>query len=363
MDNKSPKVLLIVDSLSVEYGGPAFSVPYLCHALATYCSIDATIWSPDAANINRDDLPSNLQICSYSLYDLLLHIKDYYIVHLNSLWTPVNILVAVWCRLLGIPYVFSTRGMLAPWALRRHWLVKYIIWHTVQYRILSCASAIHVTSTIEEKEVAKLLPYAAIFCAPNAIQMPSSHFEGKVEDLGYRQALFLSRIHPKKGLDLLLRAWESVGPVGWKLAVVGSGDKAYMDKMVELARKLRICNDVIFYHKVIGDEKAKIFRSSALYILPSYSENYGIAVLEALSYGIPVITTTATPWLDLQEKGCGWIIDPNVKDLSCALIRAITQNAYEANKMKKACIAFASTQYSWEAIASIFAKEYRNLIE
>ena len=127
-----------------------------------------------------------------------------------------------------------------------------------------------------------------------------------------KRALFLSRVHPKKGLLMLAQAWGELRPERWEMMIVGpdvGGHRAQVESMVD---QLGIRNDWTFHDSLYGEQKEQAFLGSDLFVLPTFSENFGIAVAEALAYGLPVVTTRGAPWSGLQDRRCGWWVEPTL---------------------------------------------------
>lgn len=241
------------------------------------------------------------------------------VVHLHGVWSPYLAAFARTARAHGIPYVVAPHGMLEPWPLTVHTRRKSWALKTYQGRILREAAAIHATSQTEARNLRSLgLTKAPIFIIPNAIDAPAGvHDTTKPVD-GRRVLLFLSRVHPKKGLDILLRAWGELRPSDWQLLIVGHGEPHYVQQLKRLCAKANIAN-VDFHSHVDGEAREAIFARSTAFVLPTYSENFGNVVGEALIRGLPVITTSGTPWSIVAEQNLGWYVEPDLESLKGAL--------------------------------------------
>ena len=165
-----------------------------------------------------------------------------------------------------------------------------------------------------------------------------------------RTALFLSRIHPVKGLLELVDAWGQVRPAGWRMVITGpdeGGHRAVVDARV-LAQGLAA--DFAFIGAVDGAKKTALYRSADLFILPSFSENFGVVVAEALTHGLPVLTTQGTPWQDLPAHGCGWWVPADARSLADALRQATSLTDAERQAMGEQGQDYVR-RYDWQAIA------------
>jgi glycosyltransferase involved in cell wall biosynthesis len=148
-----------------------------------------------------------------------------------------------------------------------------------------------------------------------------------------RNVLFLSRLHPVKGIYELLEAWKVLNPSNWVLNIAGPNEGNTLDKVMAFIKLHNLDNSV----KVLGAADSflrfKLFSSADLFILPSHSENFGIVILESLSFGVPVITTKNTPWRALEENDCGWWVDMNVHALQLTLKHAMGLSDIERERM------------------------------
>ena len=181
---------------------------------------------------------------------------------------------------------------------------------------LNNAKCLRATSLMEAKTFVKLGFKKPIINVPNSIRIPNLKNKYQIKKKLKYRLLFLSRFHPKKGLSELLHAWKFLQNknLNWELVICGSDDRHYQKKMKDLGKELKL-KRVIWKNFVVGKEKDRIFRSCDLFVLLSYSENFGLAIAEALSYRLPVITTLNTPWKNLNKKKCGWCISLKMKKI------------------------------------------------
>jgi glycosyltransferase involved in cell wall biosynthesis len=245
------------------------------------------------------------------------------IVHLHGVWSGFLAAFAQTARRHGIPYIVAPHGMLEPWPLKVRNRRKAVALRTYQGWILRDAAAVHATSEGEADNLRRLgLTKSPIFVIPNAIDAPpdleSPASEAPRPAGARKRMLFLSRVHPKKGLDLLLRAWAALRPTSWELAIVGHGDPIYVDEAKRLAATLKV-EHVEFHAHVDGAAREAMFAQASAFILPTYSENFGNVVAEAMVRGLPVITTTGTPWSVVAERKFGWYVPPNLEGVTNAL--------------------------------------------
>jgi len=160
--------------------------------------------------------------------------------------------------------------------------------------------------------------------------------------------LFLSRLHPVKGLENLIRAWFQVQPRGWQLIIAGNGESGYQAKLQEKVYELGLQQDILFENGVYGEEKWNLICKADVFILPSLNENFGIVIAEALACGVPVITTTETPWQGLREHNCGWWVDVGVKPLVNAITEASQLSNEQLISMGNRGKQYVSREFNWQ---------------
>jgi glycosyltransferase involved in cell wall biosynthesis len=246
------------------------------------------------------------------------------VLHLHAPWTVSNVQVAAAARRVKLPYVLSVHGMLDDWSMSQKRLKKRLFLAIVGKRLLRGAAAIHCTAQAEleqaslwfERDKGVVLPYL-FDLAP---------FEGLPEVAHATQTerprlLFLSRLHPKKGIERLLVATGALRRRGIDCDVViaGPGEKDYVARLSHLAKKEGIEERVQFVGMLRGEAKLAAYRSADLFVLPTSQENFGLVLLEALACGTPVVTTKGVDiWKELQEAGAR-IVDPAPEQLAEAI--------------------------------------------
>ena len=247
------------------------------------------------------------------------------VVHFHGMWEWSFARLAARCRKLGIPYVVSPHGMLEPWAFRHKAWKKRPYFYAVERPMLKGARCLVATSDLEAAHLRQYTGHVKVSVIPLAVSTDMGpDYEAARERLGWkpdeRIMLFLSRIHPKKGLHLLLEALERIESDllrGVRLVVVGDGEEAFVRRLKE--RSKRLSCKVHWVGPVWGDEKWSYLQGADLFCLPTYSENFGLAVQEACQVGTPVLTTYETPWAFLSDWGGGLIVRPETEDIGAAL--------------------------------------------
>lgn len=254
----------------------------------------------------------------------------------------------------------SPRGMLEPWAFNhRRWL-KRAAWTGYQKRDLASAAAVHVTSEAEAESVRQLGVMTPLAVISNGVDVPvvlPTPIPG-----ARRRALFLSRIHPKKGLPTLIEAWRRLSPAGWELAIAGTDELGHRAEIEKLVRDGGLSDVVVFLGPIPTEETLNLYRTADLFVLPTYSENFGLVVAEALSAGVPVLTTTGAPWAVLETEQCGWWVPPDVESISAALAEATSLTPLQRTAMGKRGRRYVADALGWTEIGAQMAAVYSWLV-
>jgi glycosyltransferase involved in cell wall biosynthesis len=373
--------VLTVGGLAPETGGPASTLPALCGALSRLgagvelVSLDLgpelerpQVDAPRAWRLTlvRAFISRRLRITWSPSFAGAVGAAcarlGNVVVHDNGVWLPSNHAVARVARRLGRPLLVSPRGMLLAWARQSKAAKKKIAWSLYQRRDLWAASAFHATSAEEVAALRELGLRQPAAIVANAVDVPPSR--SRVRDAKTPKiVLFLSRLTRKKGLDSLLRVWVGLKPRGWKLVVAGPDEDGYGARLLKRWRRDGLGPEVEFVGPVWGEQKWSLFRQAGVFVLPSLSENFGIAIAEALGSGVPVITTRATPWRAIEENQCGWWIEAGDGPLAAALGEAMALPDAERARMGERGRALIEREYAPDAIARSMLAVYAWLLK
>ena len=254
------------------------------------------------------------------------------VVHINGIWMLQTWIVQREALRMEIKTFITPHGMLEPWILKRHYFTRKLpaLW-LYQGRALREAKVLVATAESEKENILKLGYNANVEVV--TIGLDVEKIEVKPSWSPKRKILFMSRVHVKKGIELLI---DAVGRLrselnGYEVIIAGEGEGGYVDGLKGQVAAAGLGGVVSFVGGVYGGDKWTLLREADVLVLPTSSENFGIVVAEALACGTPVITTKGAPWRDLEEWGCGWWIERSVDDLVKALkgFLALTESGRE----------------------------------
>jgi glycosyltransferase involved in cell wall biosynthesis len=372
---------------AVRYGGPIFAVHGLCRALASK-GHQIEIVTTNIDGPEKSDVPVGVPIwldgvqVRYFTSDFLrrlswapslaralrLEVAEFDLIHLHSVFLWPTWAAARLARKAGVPYLISPRGMLVKDLIeRRSSMVKGAWINFIEKSNIERAAAIHVTSDIEEQELRRFqwrLPRVAMI--PNGVENLESTADTKpskdAAEIASHQplVLYLGRISWKKGLDRLLSAFAR-SRTG-SLAIVGPDDEGLVPDLQRLAQRLEISDRVHFLPRmVLGADKESLFRAARLFVLPSYSENFGNTVLEAMQRGVPVIVTPQVGAKDIVRTAHAGIVVGGDPESLGGGINQLLMDQTLAGAMGKSGQDYISKQYGWHRIAAEMEYLYEQL--
>ncbi len=354
------KILHVIPSVGPLRGGPSFAMRAIAGGLAKQ-GIEIHVATTD------DNGPERLgvelgrpvtedgavywyfprQTCFYQCslpftVWLWRHASDYSLIHIHAVFSWCSNVAALIARYKGIPYIVRPLGVLNRWGMEnRRPLLKRLSFALIERRVLQNAAFIHYTAEQEriEAEACGVTDKALII--PNPVEFPNSsggaageHLRARYPALGARRiVLFLSRIDRKKGLDLLIPAFHGVlkSIPDAALVIAGDGDRALIDAMRDQCRALAIEDSVYWPGFLDNDAKQRAFAEAEVFVLPSYSENFGIAVIEAMAAAVPVIITDQVGICrEVAQANAGLVTAVAIEPLKNALVRLLSDEPFRA---------------------------------
>ncbi|MCF2575972.1 glycosyltransferase [Phocaeicola barnesiae] len=282
--------------------------------------------------------------------------------HVNGCWTPGCALTQKWAQEMGIKVVLTPHGMLEPWILARHyWTRKVPALLLYQKAAVKKADYLHATADSEKENLLKLGYNPRIEVIPNGIEVDNISVKKNWERK--KRILFLSRIHIKKGIEFLLEAVALLKDKleGYVIEIAGEGEQEYIARLKQKAKELQIESLVQFCGGVYGDQKWKLFQAADVFVLPTFSENFGIVVAEALACGTPVITTQGTPWQELETAHCGWWTETGTQPTADALNKFLQLSVKELERMGRNGRRLVEQKYSSRKMAEDMVELYQKV--
>jgi len=385
------RILHVIPSLAARDGGPAKVAVEMCRELArrgaeaeiyttnldghgvldvapgkpvTQGDVRVTYFPVDLSNYYKISLPLAAA--------LKASIPNYDVVHIHSLYQFPSNVAAYYCRRHGVPYVVIPHGALDPFLFRRHRARKWLYEVTLERRNLREAAAVQFTSE-EEKILAAThgLRFRPVV-APLGVDLddsPQSIVRGKLaarwpETTGKRVLLYLGRINFKKGLDLLAQAFGQIARelTDVHLLIAGPDSDGYAAKVRLWLSEQGVLDRTTFTGMVEGEAKAEVLAESAMFVLPSYTENFGLAVVEAMAAGLPVvISNRVNIWREIAAARAGLVVNTDAGEVADAM-RALLASPEHAAEMGRNGKDLARKQFSWESAGAGLMELYAGVI-
>jgi glycosyltransferase involved in cell wall biosynthesis len=368
---------------AVRYGGPIRSVHALSKALAEQghevhvftSSMDGPgdLAVPLATPVNIDGVLvryfpvprlRRLCWCPALLSTLKREAAAFDLLHLHSVYQWPTWAAARAAHEAGVPYVLSPRGMLGLEVIRRKnpW-VKSAWIRLIERRTLRDAAGLHVTAELEREEIQALqLALPRIFCVPNGVNWPDLRpglAAGPFADIAKPYALFLSRIDAKKGLDRLLAAWRWVPDL--TLIIAGNDENGYRRTLEKIIEENGLDARIRFVGLVSDEHKWALYEHAAMFILPSYSENFGNVVAEAMAMGCPVVVTPEVGLASFVRESAAGVVVDGAPDALAQAIRRLLSDVPGRRLMGERGKAAALRHLSWESAARSMQAVYSDI--
>lgn len=386
------RVLHVIPAIAPRYGGPSRAIVEMCRALAAR-GVDVQIATTDGDGPGRLDVPTETVVERGGvpaiffarhwsrLFDLSrplarwldANVARFDAVHVHAVFGHACLAAARACQRRSVPYLVRPLGTLDPWSMAQKPLRKQLFLRLGGWRMLREAAAIHYTSADERRLAEESLGLERGFVVPLAVDDAAFVARGRTALLRERHPalgddpylLFLSRIHPKKGLDFLIPAFAEVArrPAGggWRLLLAGDGESEHVAEVRRLAQSSGVDERIHFTGWLDGELKAAAIEGAGLLVLPSRQENFGLAVVEALAAGVPVLVSehvNIAP--EIAEAGAGWVTPLEPDALTRSLAEAIGC-AEERTRRGEAGRDLARRRYTWDAVAQELIQVYQTV--
>lgn len=390
------KILHVIPSISPHCGGPTHTVLDLACSLAKK-SHKVKIFTTNLNGVGRAvtgilNVPlgkaidkAGVEIRYFStqyprwafswgfMKALRVAIKWTDIVHIHYLYLFTALVTACCCHQYGVPYVLSMHGFLDPYLRKKNRLVKAIYHHLIEQYNWNNAAAIHYHAQEEMALVHKPLKIRAPgVVIPSGLNIEEYSnlpayglFRQKYPVLkGKKVLLFLSRINFKKGLDILAKAFGEVvrRRSDVYLVIVGSDTEGYGDKVKKWLTEEGASDRTIFTGMLLGQDKLSAFRDSDIFVLSSYTENFGIVIIEALACNLPVvISNRVNIWREIIEADAGVVVNCDPKELAQALLKLL-DNPRRCRRLGKNGRRLVEEKFTWDKVTDRMIKVYENIL-
>jgi len=378
------RVLHVIPSVAERSGGPAIAIVPMCRALKEE-GIEVLLVST-SAGVDHDEslyeykgIPAKFfptQLGDSFKYSrplsswLSANIEQFDVAHIHAVFNHSSIAAAHVCRKARVPYVVRPLGTLEPWSMTQKSLRKRVFWQVSGKGMLRRAAAVHYTTDAEKLSTERLLGLNHGKVIALGIETTASASHAKLEQHFPELAsepymLVLSRLHPKKGLDVLIDAFLALVQVEkfahWRLVIAGDGPEAYVLKLKAMAGSSAQRDRIVFTGWLDGEEKDAVLGGASLLVLPSHQENFGLCVMEALSHSVPVLVS---PHVNLAEEivlaNAGWIATVDKDALLSRLAEALGD---EEERVRRGLAGKQLSQkYSWDTVAKNLIDLYRQVV-
>ncbi len=388
------KILHVIPSIASVRGGPSQAVLEIVTALCNL-NITAEIVTTNDNGNNLLDVPlctkteyQQVPVWFFARFSPSIHsvrefsfssqltswlwnnITNYDLLHIHAIFSYPSTIAMLIARLKGVPYICRPLGQLCQWSLQQGHQKKQAYLSLIERANLNSSQALHFTAQQEQKEAANLNLKCPSFILPHGITIPIQISEAKIK---LRQQLkiadnepiilFLSRLHPKKGLDHLIPALGKLAHKPFAFVLAGNGDSQYEIEVENLLLQHNIYARTHRVGFVQGEYKNLLLQGADIFTLTSYSENFGIAVLEALAAGIPALVTPGVALASvLKQERVGYVTDINVDSITSS-IESCLNNLSALKQQGDRARQLIIEQYAWDSIALKMIEMYTNILE
>jgi len=383
------RVLHVIPSVAERSGGPATAIIPMCRALMQH-GVEVLLITTNS-DLREDDLPDGpvaeykgvpamffpSQLGQSFKYSrplaswLSSNIRNFGLAHIHAVFNHSSVAAAHLCRKAGVPYVVRPLGTLEPWSVKQKSLRKRLFWEVSGKAMLRRAAAVHYTTEAEKLSTEALfgLQHGRVIAlgieptTSSATETLAHLFPSLAAD---PYVLVLSRLHPKKGLDVLIEAFLSLVQrrqfAHWRLVIAGDGPADYVLKLKQQVSASAHQDQVLFTGWLDGNRKNAVLSGASLLALPSHQENFGLCVMEALSHSVPVLVSPNVNLAsEISAANAGWISAIDRDALATRLAEALSDDDERARRGRAG--KELSRRYSWDNAARSLTDLYRDLLE
>lgn len=381
------KILHVVSSVWRGGGGTSEVVPRLCRALKT-CGHEVTLAVAHAGDISEAASKAIASGVEYRAFPRLRHprelaispvfsrevkplIADADIIHLHACWMYPPWVAGWAAQRQGKPYLMMPHGSLNPEALRRSRWKKKIVGMMIERPLMRRADGIVATSESEAEGIRAYGVNGRIHIMPIGLDWQDIDCGTRNDcllqklgcDVRKKHLLYLSRISPGKGLGMLADAWGRINHVGWQLLIVGPDDRGYTDVVRGIYRDYIAEGSVMISGPIYGKDKFDLLKSADAFVLPTRSENWSIAVAEAMAARLPVVCTKGAPWDCIEKVNAGKWVDISSDGIAMGLECIMNLTDDERHSMGERGRMWVEQNLNWDVIVKNLVAFYEDVIE
>lgn len=368
--------LHVINSAEPKYGGTSVSVPGLMlataetgrygnHLIQFAKSRNQGQLGPQSVLTTLERSPIRVSFNMLLGGELSHAVSNADVVHIHGLWEPHCITTGVVARRQHKPVIISAHGMLESWALRNKIWKKWPYSLLVERPNLRRATVLRALTLAEAGDYRRYGLSNPIVLIPNGVDLgkkgkPDLFLSSWPELRGRRLVLYFSRIHYKKGIDLLVKAWAKVVTQfpDAHLVIAGQDFEGTQSTVEQLVQAYSLHEVVTFTGPLYGEMKASLLSAASLFVLPSHSEGFSVAVLESLAAGLPVIITKGCNFGAVRSSGAGWIISPSIGEIEGSLQEALALSNFDLKRRGDLGFQLVRSNYSWSSIGKQMADIY-----
>jgi len=381
------KVLHVIPAIAPRYGGPSQVVLEMCRNLLSE-GVDTVLATTNADVDNQlqvklgeldlykevptiffsKDFSESFKFSSKLAKWLHSHVRDFDLVHIHAIFSHSSLTAGRACQKYRVPYIVRPLGSLDPWSLKRKRFLKYLLWSIGARRMLLRASVIHFTTTEERMLASKLIRLNNGEVIPLGIDdsFIKAKRNGSQNANSKKYVLSLSRIDPKKGLELFIDSFLRIIKVNefkdWELIIAGDGDTKYVNKLKSYINKNDAHSRIFLTGWLNQDEKIEYLKNASLLAMPSYQENFGLSAVEAMACGVPVLVSEHVNLKnEINSAKAGWVVELNRDSIENALMEILRDKDVrkERGKLGKDLV---KSKFTWPIVTKQLIELYGEIL-